>query len=637
MGPTAHNSEQITAVPGGSSLGVDDRRAGASAEQHPLVRISRVVTSLRVTADEMHAKNEKLEHLTSCFEVALNNIGRGLSMFDSDQRLVLCNATYAEIYGLPEYLTQVGTPFSDILNFHNQAAAIEGPSPDARGTWITAHTARIAEGKPFHNIHNLADGRTIAVSYQPLPDGGWVDLQEDITEKRRAEEKIEWLARHDTLTEVGNRFHFRERLENQFRHLDPRAGFALHWIDLDHFKEINDTLGHPVGDALLSSVAARLRSGVRSGDFLARLGGDEFAIIQAGASRPELADEFARRLIEILQRPHDVLGHRLNINASIGVALAPTHGANPEDLLKAADVALYRAKSMGRGLHAIFTPCLDNLVKTANPLKAELHRSIERDELALHYQPIVDLKKQEVGSFEALIRWKHPTRGMIAPGDFISIAEESGFIVEMGSWALLQACRDAVKWPQNTKVSVNLSAMQIEAVDLYDTVTSALEESNLPANRLQLEITETVLLRDEQATRDTLNRLHALGVSIALDDFGTCFASLSYLRNFPFDKIKIDRSFIRDLPELQDCRAIVSAVAELARDLRMISVAEGVETLANLRAVAEMGCDEVQGFYFSPPVPNGGVTRVMAQCKSKLSTFAKLAPAQSPKDPRLIR
>lgn len=627
MGPTARNTEPMAAVSASSPLG--DAGSGLSGnvtEQHPLVRISRVVTSLHANAGELHARNQKLEQLASWLEIALNNIGRGLSMFDGERRLLLCNATYAEIYNLPESLTRIGTPLADILNYHSRRSSIASPDLGMRDTWITDHTAKLAEGKPFHNIQKLADGRIIQVNYHPLPDGGWVDLQEDITEKRRAEEKIEWLARHDALTEVANRFHFRERLESQFLCLDPRQGFALHWIDLDHFKEVNDTLGHPVGDALLTSVAKRLRGGVRTGDFLARLGGDEFAVIQAGASRPELADEFSRRLIDILQQPHDVLGHRLNINASIGVALAPSHGQAPEELLKAADVALYRAKSMGRGRHAIYTPCLDNLVKSTNPLKAELHRSIERNELALHYQPIVDLHTRQVGSFEALMRWKHPTRGMIAPGDFISIAEETGFIVEMGRWAVLQACNDAVGWPQDTKVSVNLSAMQIEASNFYETVTNALMTSGLAANRLQLEITETVLLRDEQAARDTLNRLHTLGVSIALDDFGTCFASLSYLRNFPFDKIKIDRSFVRDLPELQDCRAIVSAVAELARDLRMISVAEGVETLANLQAVAEMGCDEVQGFYFSPPVPNKGIPRVLAQCKSKLNSFARQQP-----------
>jgi diguanylate cyclase (GGDEF)-like protein len=571
-------------------------------------------------------RNQALERLNTCFEAALNHMGRGLSMFDADQRLVVCNRAYAETYFLPEELTRPGTALSEIVNFHMRRVSGETPSAMGIADWIEQHVAKLAQDGMREQIQNLDDGRVIRVTYYPLDGGGWVDMQEDITAQRQSDEKIEWLARHDTLTEVPNRFHFRECLEQQFECYDPRLGFALHWIDLDHFKEINDKYGHLVGDGLLKSVANRLKSSLRAGDTVGRLGGDEFAILQVGIDREELADSLAHRLLENIRQPHDILGHRLQAEASIGVALAPRHGQDPEQLFASADMALYRAKSLGRGVQSVFAPAAADVPAAANPLRAELQRAVDREELVLHYHPIVDLNEERVSSFEALMRWRHPSRGLIPPSEFIPIAEETRLIVKMGSWALTQACLDAKTWHETIKVSVNLSAVQLESCDVYDVVTRALAESKLDPQRLQLEITETVLLRDRARTKEVLQRLDDIGVTISLDDFGTCFATLNYLRSFPFKKIKIDRSFVRDIPEHHDCVAIVKSVSDLARELNMRSVAEGVETAASLAAVREAGYDEAQGFYFSQPVPARAVQRAITQCKLRLINANASAP-----------
>jgi diguanylate cyclase (GGDEF)-like protein len=582
--------------------------------------VARLQSTIEQQLGALLRRNEKLEQLNSCFEAALNHMGRGLSMFDGEQRLVMCNKAYADIYILPAALTRPGVPLMDILRYHSHRIRGEELSKEAAFEWVKDHVARLQQAGHREEIQSLPDGRVIRVTYQPLADGGWVDMQEDITAQRQSDEKIEWLAHHDTLTEIPNRFHFRERLEQQFETYDPRQGFALLWMDLDRFKEINDRLGHQIGDGLLKSVAERLRSSLRAGDVVGRLGGDEFAILQVGVDREDLADNLARRVLQNIRRTHEVQGHRLDIDASIGIALAPQHGQDPEQLFACADMALYQAKSLGRGIHAVYSPGAVT-EPAANPLRAELQEALNRDELVLHYQPIVDLREGRVSSFEALMRWNNPSRGMIPPSEFIPIAEESRLIVRMGSWALRQACLDAKEWPEHMKVAVNLSAVQIECGDIYETVLEVLEETGLPAQRLQLEITETVLMRDQARTQDVLRKLHDMGVLISLDDFGTCFATLNYLRSFPFKKLKIDRSFVRDIPEHHDCVAIVKSVADLARELNMRSVAEGVETAASLIAVRNAGYDEAQGFYFSPPVRASGVKRAIKQCALRLAAL----------------
>ena len=599
--------------------------------------VARLQAALEQQLFSVLRRNEKLEQLNACFEAALNHMGRGLSMFDHEQRLVVCNKAYADIYALPPELTSPGTPLVDIVCYHQRRIRGAEISNDAACEWVREHVARLQQGGHREEIQNLPDGRAVRVNYHPLADGGWVDMQEDITAQRQSDEKIEWLARHDTLTEIPNRFHFRERLEHQFEIYDPRQGFALLWLDLDRFKEINDRLGHLIGDGLLKSVASGLKSSLRAGDVVGRLGGDEFAIMQVGVDREDIADSLARRILQNIRRTHEVHGHRLHIDASIGVALAPHHAQDPEQLFACADMALYHAKSLGRGVHAVYTPGTTAEASASNPLRAELQEALDRGEFVLHYQPIVDLNEGRVSSFEALMRWKHPSRGMIPPSEFIPIAEETRLIVRMGAWALKQACLDAKDWPEQTKVAVNLSAIQIENGDIYETVTEVLEETGFDPQRLQLEITETVLMRDQARTQELLRKLHDLGVLISLDDFGTCFATLNYLRSFPFKKIKIDRSFVRDIPEHHDCVAIVRSVADLARELNMRSVAEGVETAAALGAVKAAGYSEAQGFYFSPPVRASGVKRAVKQCALRLAALDAAIPGRKPQPPPRTR
>jgi len=605
--------------------------AVVGAGEEPPAALSLVISALQPNTDLILEQKKQLEELNSRFKVALNNMGRGLSMFDAQARLIVCNKLYSEIYGLPEELTRPGTTLEQIVRFHVKMETGRDDPDDLekQRKWIKNHVAELARGKSFSHTQHLKSGRIVLVSNQPLAGGGWVDIQEDITEKRLAEQKIDWLARHDTLTEIANRHHFREQLENWFSAVRAGGGFALHWIDLDHFKEVNDTLGHPVGDALLKSVARRLRKTLRGRDLVARLGGDEFAVLQASAVREADATKLAKRLMRSLAEPHHLLGHQVTAAASIGIALAPIHGSNPEELMKHADLALYEAKSSGRCTCVVFRP--EHLGGTGDrhQLEKDLQKAQAKGELEMHYQPIVNLEQGSVTSFEALMRWHHPERGLIEPGEFIPVAEETGFIVEMGEWALRQACKEATTWPEHVKVTVNLSSIQFANGDVFKTVKKALDETGLKPNRLELEITESVLLRDEAKVQDELHNLRGLGVQIALDDFGTAYASLSYLRSFPFDKIKIDRSFVRDLdgPQRADCVAIIHAVAGLAKQLQMGAVAEGVETLDHLRTVTLAGCD-VQGFYFSKPVPASQVQAVLQSVPERLAAHGPRRPSR---------
>jgi diguanylate cyclase (GGDEF)-like protein len=513
---------------------------------------------------------------------------------------------------------------SDIVRYHvrHETGGERVEDIEKQRKWIDHHVAELARGKTFSYVQDLKDGRTILVNNQPLAAGGWVDLQEDITEKRRAEQRISWLARHDTLTEIANRFHFREQLEQALRTARPGDGFALHWVDLDKFKEVNDTYGHPVGDALLQSVARRLRAVVRGSDLVGRLGGDEFAILQRNARKKEEAERLAGRLLCAIEEPHEVAGRTIEIDASIGIVYAPENGSIVDDLLKNVDVALYKAKFAGGGQFSFFTQEEDEKVRTRHQLENDLKYALDRGQLVLHYQPIINLKTHQVTSFEALMRWNHPERGLIPPGDFIPSAEQTGLIVRMGEWALERACADAATWPEPVKVTVNLSPVQFESGHLVRAVLRAIEQSKLEAGRLELEITENVVLRDAPRTHEILHKLHALGVQISLDDFGTAFASLSYLQNFQFDKIKIDRTFVRDAQGRNDSYAIVHAVIELAKALKIETVAEGVETWEDLDTVEGAGCDEVQGFFFSEPVPSSEVGNVLAVCRLKCIAVA---------------
>jgi diguanylate cyclase (GGDEF)-like protein len=571
--------------------------------------------------EKLIEQTRKLAQLNSWFEVALNNMARGLSMFDADKRLIVCNAIYREIYELPEELVQPGTHISELVAYHAKKESGDD-SPENRERqhkWIDRHVAELARGKSFTHTQYLKNGRIILVTNQPLADGGWVDIQEDVTEKTRAQERIAWLARHDPLTETANRFHLRELLEQEIKDLANGSRLAIHLIDLDRFKEVNDTLGHAAGDALLKAVAKRMRSTVRENDFVGRLGGDEFAVVQAGVLADEQVSSLAVRLLKVLNAPFRVLGHTVQVGASIGVIMAPEHGTDPDSLLKKADIALYRVKSGGRGDYAIYRQEFEQVANDRAGLENDLRSALSAGQLELHYQPIINLDRRQVTGFEALMRWRHPKLGLISPANFIPVAEKMGLIIEMGEWALHRACQDATSWPATIRVTVNLSALQFVDGDAATATASALTKTGLAADRLELEITESVLMQNEERTLETLGKLRDLGVRISLDDFGTAFASLSYLRKFAFDKIKIDRSFVCDLGERKDCVAIVNAVTGLAKALEIGAVAEGIETVEQLEKVKLAGCNEVQGFYFSQPVPATEVNAALLECESKLS------------------
>lgn len=420
----------------------------------------------------------------------------------------------------------------------------------------------------------------------------------------RSREEAQRLALHDALTGLPNRTLFAERLELALAHVQRHGtGLAVLCVDLDRFKQVNDTYGHPVGDALLRVVAGRLRDCLRSTDTVARLGGDEFAIIQAPLRRTADANLLAGRIVEALSEPYNLDRQRVSIGASVGLALAPADTVDATDILKMADMALYRAKADGRGLFRMFDSGMDALLQARQSLELDLRRAIEVQEFELHYQPLIDLSSGRVNAMEALVRWRHPERGMVRPDDFIPLAEETGLIVKIGAWVLHRACKDAADWPADVHVAVNVSATQFQHPGLITAVLDALAASALPPERLELEITETAFLADADATLAMLHELRAKGLRFAMDDFGTGYSSLSYLRSFPFDKIKIDRSFVRDIETSSDCKAIVRAVIGLGSNLGITTTAEGVETAAQLMQLRADGCEQAQGYLFSRPVP----------------------------------
>jgi diguanylate cyclase (GGDEF)-like protein len=438
-----------------------------------------------------------------------------------------------------------------------------------------------------------------------------VATYEDITERRRAEARISHMALHDQLTNLPNRRFFVEQIENRLLRLERGHKFAVLCFDLDRFKTVNDTLGHIFGDKLLRQVAERLHPCLREGDTVARMGGDEFAIIQGSLTEATEITALAARLIETINAPFDLDGHQVVVGASIGIAVAPTDAADADQLLKNADMALYRAKAEGRGTYRFFEPKMDALMQARRVLELDLRKALINGEFELYYQPIVNLATDGISGFEALLRWNHPQRGLVAPLEFIPLAEETALIVPIGEWVLRQACREAVKWPRHISVAVNVSPAQFTRPNLPQVVMSALAASGLAAERLELEITESVLLLGSESTLATLHQLRKMGVRISMDDFGTGYSSLSYLRSFPFDKIKIDRSFVHDVASNEDSMAIIRAVTGLGANLHMTTTGEGVETQQELDYLKREGCVEAQGYFFSRPRPANEIYQML--------------------------
>ncbi len=532
-------------------------------------------------------------------QVVLNNLSHGVVLFDADARLIFCNRRYGEMYGLTPELVRPGRQLRDLLRLRVDTGTL-CEDPDEYAARLHEH---VASGKTFMHIATLPDGRSFSVESKPIAGGGWIDTHEDITERQRSEERVAHMARHDALTDLPNRSLLRERLEHELKRVKRGECLAVLCLDLDQFKGVNDALGHPIGDQLLKLVADRLRGCTREPDTVARLGGDEFAIIMTQMNQPTDAAALSKRIRESVARPYQIEGHTIITDISIGISVAPFDDTEPDALLRNADLALYGAKADGRGTYRFFEPEMNTRMKARRELEMDLRKALVSKEFELHYQPLVSLESSEVNAFEALLRWRHPKRGLISPADFIPIAEETGLIVPLGEWVLKAACYEAVEWPDHIKVAVNLSPTQLNNRNLLNVVTGALAETRMPPYKLQLEITETVLLQNTFATLQTLHELRKLGVQIALDDFGTGYSSLSYLRSFPFDKIKIDRSFIQDLANGDEPVAIVQAVANLAKSLKMASTAEGVETQQQMDMLQSIGCTEMQGYLFSQARP----------------------------------
>lgn len=561
----------------------------------------------RQAAEERENNERILRSQYARFGIALNSMAQGLCMFDQDDKLIVMNGRFAQMYALPPSLQEAGTPVQAIIDHLMSAgeAAVLSTHADAF-FWMT-----LEHGPSDFRAVELADGRSISISQARIPGGGWVCTHEDVTERKKNEARIAHMALHDALTGLPNRVRLREYMEHLLARLPADKKAAVLCLDLDGFKAVNDTLGHPAGDELLRQVAGRLRNATRDIDLVARFGGDEFMVIQADVAAPDDAALLAERLVAVMHEPFDLLEQQVEIGTSIGVALIEDACTAPDDLLRSADIALYRAKAAGRGTWRFFERDMEAELQRRRTLEADLKRAYADGQFEIHYQPLVKADTRALTGFEALLRWRHPEKGLIAPGDFIPLAEEIGLIRLLGAWVMAKACRDATEWPEEVKVAVNLSPLQFASGSLKRDVEQALA-CGLSPLRLELEITESILLQDNHATLEVLHQLRALGVRISMDDFGTGYSSLSYLRSFPFDKIKIDQSFVRNLGRDRGNIEIIRAVAGLSKALGMTVLAEGVETPEQLDILRSEGYAELQGYLFSKPVPKQDVAEIIA-------------------------
>jgi diguanylate cyclase (GGDEF)-like protein len=554
------------------------------------------------------------------FDAALNNMAHGFCMFDRDGKLVISNRRYAEMYHLRPEDLQPGATLERIVELRASVGTVLAGRADA---YVARRRQLVANGDASVEEIELVDGRIFSIAQQPMSDGGWVATHQDVTDQRRNEAHIRHLARHDELTELPNRVAFNERMEEAESAIRRGENMAVLWIDLDHFKSVNDTLGHAMGDEVLKAVGKRLVECCSAGDVVARFGGDEFAILQGPLPHAEDAAILAGRIVAAMAEPFDINDHRIVIGASVGIAVSPVDASDARSLMKNADLALYRAKSEGRGAYHFYERGMDATLQKRRTIEMGLRTALARGELRLVFQPLLNIEENRICAVEALLRWDQPGHGIIAPTEFIPVAEETGLIVQIGQWVLQQACLVAARLPQGVSMAVNLSPVQFRNRKLVGQVKSALVAAQLDPSRLELEITETVLLAENEEALKTLHELRDLGVKISMDDFGTGYSSLSYLRSFPFDKIKIDQTFVRDSSTNPDSQTIVKVVIGLGRSLGIATTVEGIETEDQLNLAREEGCTEIQGFFLSPPLPEAALNSLLT-ASADAGHFAKL-------------
>jgi diguanylate cyclase (GGDEF)-like protein len=557
----------------------------------------------------LEAAQAALAEKSHLLEITLEHIDQGLIMVNADRVVAVCNQKAVEMLELPHDLIDGRPTYPEVVAYQWRTDEFGSNADDIKD--FMRHDD--LGDQPFHYERRRPNGRQIEVRTVPMTGGGFVRTYADITERKAADEKVRYLAQHDELTGLANRRVLHARLNHELAHRRRAESCAVLYLDLDQFKDINDTLGHPVGDELLRLVAERMRGCIRDGDFVARLGGDEFAIIRAGIAQPIEAKGLAERVMEVFATPFELNGHQLLVGASLGIAIGPADGADADTLLKNADMALYRAKAGGRGTYRFFEPIMDAEIQERRALEIDLRKALANNEFELFFQPMLDARTKALTGFEALIRWRHPDRGLVVPDQFIPLCEEIGLIIPLGEWVLQEACRQAATWPEDISIAVNLSPVQFRSGNLIGVTRDALETSQLHPGRLELEITESVLLQNTATTFDTLHHLRSLGLRISMDDFGTGYSSLGYLRSFPFDKIKIDKSFIRGLGTGTDSLPIVRAILELGHTLGMAITAEGVETEQQFEMLQVESCTEVQGYLFSRPRPAEDVPALIAR------------------------
>ncbi|KAA0698177.1 bifunctional diguanylate cyclase/phosphodiesterase [Neorhizobium sp. P12A] len=557
--------------------------------------------------EELANTSSNLSRQNAIIEAIVHNLPLGLSVFDANQRLAVCNARFRDLFGFSNKDVEVGTPIATLLS------RVPGIEHTTGQPMPTRPVKRLPRGTKLRRREwQMHDGRSIESIVTILPDGGSVSIHEDVTDERRAAERIAYIAHHDPLTGLPNRIKFGEEVEQALGRLGPGERLALVHLNLDRFKLVNNTVGLSIGDDILQQVAERLRSSAGSRNILARLGSDEFAILQVGRQQPLNVTALAEQISRELATPFIVGDKQVELSISSGIAIGPEDGAETHILMKNASVALAHAKADGGRRSRFFTGEMEAQIQVRHALEADLRHAVKNEEFELHYQPLYDVARARISGFEALLRWNHPDRGRISPMEFIPLAEEMGLIADIGRWVLLQACRDAAKWPGDIKVAVNVSAIQFRNGDLPGDVMAAIAAANLSPSRLELEITESVLMENRDQTLPTLHDLKARGIRISMDDFGTGYSSLGYLRSFPFDKIKIDKSFVNDIIDNREAQEIMHVIILLGNALGMRVTVEGVETKSQFDRLRREGCDEIQGYFISPPKPAADVPVLLA-------------------------